>query len=156
MRVWYEYFLGIKPNLINNEISINPNIPEIIKEVNYSLRIGSGLLECNYDNKNKYFKYKLLNISAKIKFSLDEYNEVEIELLPGFYFEVRKYKTKLNFKIFNYKNELIKSFDLLPDMEKLKIIKWRNLFFKNINFCKPYLKKGLKCLSVFHKKAIEY
>jgi len=156
LRVWYEYFLGIKPNLINNEISINPNIPEIIKEVNYSLRIGSGLLECNYDNKNKYFKYKLLNISAKIKFSLDEYNEVEIELLPGFYFEVRKYKTKLNFKIFNYKNELIKSFDLLPDMEKLKIIKWRNLFFKNINFCKPYLKKGLKCLSVFHKKAIEY
>ena len=157
LRVWYEYFFGVRPNLIDKEIIIKPNIPDRIKEVNYSLRVGNGLIECNYYNKkNKYFKYKLVNTSAQIKFAFEEYNEVKIDLLPGAYFEVLKSKSKANFKVFNDKDELINSFDLLPDKDKLKIIKSRNLKFKGIDFCKPYLKKGLKCLKVFHEKAIEY
>ena len=48
LRVWYQYFLGIRPDLLNGVITIEPKIPSEITELETSVKIGDGTLHYRY------------------------------------------------------------------------------------------------------------
>ena len=48
LRVWYQYFLGIRPDLLEGKITIQPNIPSDITEIDTSVKIGEGTLHYRY------------------------------------------------------------------------------------------------------------
>lgn len=48
LRVWYQYFLGIRPDLLNGVITIEPKIPSEITELETSVKIGNGTLHYKY------------------------------------------------------------------------------------------------------------
>ena len=50
LRVWYQYFLGIQPDMLNGVITIEPHLPAEITEVNTSVKIGNGTLNYRYSN----------------------------------------------------------------------------------------------------------
>lgn len=50
LRVWYQYFLGIRPDLLNNKIIVEPRIPSEITSLQTSVKIGKGTLHYNYKN----------------------------------------------------------------------------------------------------------
>lgn len=61
LRVWYQYFLGIRPNMMKHEITIEPKLPKEITELETSVKIGKGIL---------FYTYK--NGKFDIRFSCDE------------------------------------------------------------------------------------
>ena len=48
LRVWYQHFLGIRPDLLNGVITIEPKIPSEITELETSVKIGNGTLHYRY------------------------------------------------------------------------------------------------------------
>ncbi len=50
LRVWYQYFLGIRPDLLNNRIVIEPKIPSEITSIETSVKVGNGTLYYKYSN----------------------------------------------------------------------------------------------------------
>ena len=48
LRVWYQHFLGIRPDLLNGVISIDPRIPSEITSLETSVKIGNGTLRYRY------------------------------------------------------------------------------------------------------------
>ena len=48
LRVWYQYFLGIRPALLDNRIVIEPKLPSEITSVETSVKIGNGTLHYKY------------------------------------------------------------------------------------------------------------
>ena len=50
LRVWYQYFLGIRPDLLNGVITIEPKIPSEITELETSVKIGNGTLHYKYSD----------------------------------------------------------------------------------------------------------
>ena len=50
LRVWYQYFLGIRPDLLNGKIVIEPRIPSEITNIETSVKIGNGTLHYTYKN----------------------------------------------------------------------------------------------------------
>jgi glycogen debranching enzyme len=48
LRVWYQYFLGIRPDLINQELTLAPRLPAAIRELDYHFRVGAGRVEARY------------------------------------------------------------------------------------------------------------
>ena len=66
LRVWYQHFLGIRPDLLNGIIVVEPKLPSEITYLETSVKIGSGTL---------HYKYA----DGKIKVSLDEL-EAELEI----------------------------------------------------------------------------
>jgi len=50
LRVWYQYFLGIRPDLLNGRIIIDPHIPAEITELEASVKVGKGRLDYKYSD----------------------------------------------------------------------------------------------------------
>jgi len=50
LRVWYQYFLGIRPDLLDNRIVIEPKIPSEITSIETSVKVGNGTLHYKYSN----------------------------------------------------------------------------------------------------------
>lgn len=50
LRVWYQYFLGIRPDLLNDRIVIEPKIPSEITSIETSVKVGNGTLHYKYSN----------------------------------------------------------------------------------------------------------
>ena len=64
LRVWYQNFLGIRPDLVNGVIVIEPRIPSEITSLKTSVKIGDGTLHYTY--KNGKVSVKLEGIDAEL------------------------------------------------------------------------------------------
>ncbi len=58
LRVWYQHFLGIRPDLLNGKIVIEPRIPSEITFIETSVKVGNGTL---------YYKYSDGKLSVSLK-----------------------------------------------------------------------------------------
>ena len=50
LRVWYQHFLGIRPDMLSGQIIIEPNLPAEVTSLETSVRIGNGTLHYKYSN----------------------------------------------------------------------------------------------------------
>ena len=50
LRVWYQHFLGIRPDLLSVKIIIEPRIPSEITSIETSVKVGKGTLHYKYKN----------------------------------------------------------------------------------------------------------
>ena len=48
LRVWYQHFLGIRPDLLKGIIVIEPKLPAEITSLETSVKIGNGTLHYKY------------------------------------------------------------------------------------------------------------
>lgn len=64
LRVWYQYFLGIRPDLLSGVIIIEPKIPSEITELETSVKIGDGTLHYKYSDGK--VSVKLEGIEAEL------------------------------------------------------------------------------------------
>ena len=62
LRVWYQHFLGIRPDLLHGVIVIEPRIPSEITSLETSVKVGDGTLHYSY--KNGRVTAKLENCNA--------------------------------------------------------------------------------------------
>ncbi len=58
LRVWYQHFLGIRPDLLNGKVVIEPKLPSEITDLETSVKIGGGTL---------HYKYKDGTVSARLE-----------------------------------------------------------------------------------------
>ncbi len=65
LRVWYQHFLGIRPNLLEGKIVIEPRIPSEITEIQTSVKVGDGTLHYTY--KNGKVSVKLEGVDAELE-----------------------------------------------------------------------------------------
>ena len=64
LRVWHQHFLGIRPDLLNGAIVIEPKLPSEITYLETSVKIGGGTLHYKYEDGK--IKVKLDGIDAKL------------------------------------------------------------------------------------------
>ena len=65
LRVWYQHFLGIRPNLLEGKIIIEPRIPAEITDIKTSVKVGNGTLHYTY--KNGKVSVKLEGVDAELE-----------------------------------------------------------------------------------------
>ncbi len=65
LRVWYQHFLGIRPDLLNGVIVIEPRIPSEITSLETSVKIGNGTLHYTYEDGK--VDVKLDGIDAEVQ-----------------------------------------------------------------------------------------
>ena len=67
LRVWYQHFLGIRPDLLNGVIVVEPRLPSEITSLETSVKIGKGTLHYRY--KDGKVTVKLDGIDAELQIS---------------------------------------------------------------------------------------
>ena len=84
LRVWYQHFLGIRPDLLNGKIIIEPRIPSEITSIETSVKVGNGTLHYRY--KNGKVTVDLENCDAKLIVSEPVCGQVDSPVFDGLEF----------------------------------------------------------------------
>ncbi len=58
LRVWYQHFLGIRPDMLEGKIVIEPHLPAEITDIETSVKIGDGTLYYKYRNGKLDVRYE--------------------------------------------------------------------------------------------------
>ena len=61
LRVWYQYFLGIRPDMVNRIITLQPQLPSAVTSITYSQRVGQGDIIGTYERTDKDVTYGYSN-----------------------------------------------------------------------------------------------
>ena len=61
LRVWYQHFLGIRPDMLEGRIIIQPNLPAEVTSVETSVKIGDGTLHYKYSDGKVSVRLEDLN-----------------------------------------------------------------------------------------------
>lgn len=67
LRVWYQHFLGIRPDLLNSIIVIEPRIPSEITSIETSVKVGGGTLHYSFKNGKVSVKLEGCNATLDIR-----------------------------------------------------------------------------------------
>ena len=67
LRVWYQHFLGIRPDLLNGVIVVEPRIPSEITYIETSVKVGEGTLHYLYKDGRVTVKLEDCNAQLDVR-----------------------------------------------------------------------------------------
>jgi len=85
LRVWYQYFLGIRPEIVDGIVTLAPRLPGNFGEVDFSARIGDGSIRGVYEQRDGVTRYDWIaeGVSFEARLDLPGYAIQSIPLRPG-------------------------------------------------------------------------
>ena len=84
LRVWYQYFLGIRPDMLEGRIVIDPQLPAEVTSLETSVKIGGGTLHYKYyDGK---VNVRLEDIDAEVVILDGTDKEIDPSIFVGVQF----------------------------------------------------------------------
>lgn len=81
LRVWHQCFLGIRPDLMNGVVTVEPCLPAKITELETSVKLGKGNLLYSYHHGK--FDIRLQGVDAKLKLCLPDESKAANHLFDG-------------------------------------------------------------------------
>ena len=84
LRVWYQYFLGIRPDMLEGRIVIDPQLPSEVTSLETSVKIGGGTLHYKYyDGK---VNVRLEDIDAEVVILNGTAEDIDPSIFEGIEF----------------------------------------------------------------------
>ena len=84
LRVLYQQFFGIQPDMLKNEILIEPNIPNEIMKINSSVMIGKGKFSYKFNRgAGDSYVFSTENLTTTIALILPEFRHFSLNIKPG-------------------------------------------------------------------------
>ncbi|NLR94131.1 amylo-alpha-1,6-glucosidase [Flammeovirga agarivorans] len=154
LRVWYQYFLGIRPNAIENTLVLAPRFPSKINKIEYKEKILNAYLDGVYYTKNGIEKY-IYTLDGKdvtIKFDHALFQPVDIDVKSGEKVEITREGKELTLTVFNPdgKQRELKKEHLDETLQKRQ--ETSDEIFKGTEFCKPDMDREYECMKQTFQK----
>jgi hypothetical protein len=68
LRVWYQFFLGVRPDLAKGSVLLAPRLPDRLRAVDFTVRVGAGTIHGIYDGQPgaRLYVYRLAGLSTAL------------------------------------------------------------------------------------------
>ncbi|MBN2281616.1 MAG: hypothetical protein JXQ65_13625 [Candidatus Marinimicrobia bacterium] len=128
LRTWYQYFLGVQPDMINTKLSLKPMIPAEINSLEYLVLVGKGKVKATYKKSDvTKYTYTFNDLNVVVHIDIFPYETVNIESL-----------TTPEITLIDTGKELMVGNEIFPvSPKKLAERKAANKLFEGTEFCKP-------------------
>lgn len=138
LRVWYQYFLGIRPDLINRTLTIAPRIPEEIQTLNYHVNVGDGRIEASYSRVTETtYRYTFKNIGLKAMIDLSPFEIVPMDVEPDMELVVQQADSSMTVTLRDKNRQVVQQIKTTPSALRLEQDARNNQFLKDVEFAKP-------------------
>lgn len=136
LRIWYQHFLGIKPDMINDDLYIAPQIPQDINKLNYKFYVEKGFVEASFDrSKNSRYSYEFQDLNTNLHLHISPYKTINIEVSARDKITVSKNGVEL---IVEHRSKGKTTTWLVPvSLTAEKFKKSADRFFNGVKFCQP-------------------
>ncbi|SMF90926.1 glycogen debranching enzyme, putative [Paenibacillus uliginis N3/975] len=138
LRVWYQYFLGVRPDLINNTLTFAPRIPEEIKDLDYMIKVGNGLITASYHaDSTKEYRYQFKDASFTATIDISPFEIVEMEVIPGSELVITQTDRTLKVTLRDGQNNTIKEIDASWSQARADQQERNHEILKDVSFAEP-------------------
>ncbi|MBR2379267.1 MAG: hypothetical protein IKA91_07515, partial [Bacteroidaceae bacterium] len=158
LRVWYQYFLGIRPDMVNRTILLNPQLPSEVTSITYSERVGKGDIIGTYERTDKetVYGYVLRNEDAVLRIAIPTYASFDVAVSQGDVVLISVKDDVLTLKVRNADGSQREEVTYTPDATLQQIAAENDAFFAGTQFCQPIHRDNLKAFDTYHEEALTY
>lgn len=121
LRVWYQQFLGLRPRLLSERVTIAPRLPEAIDFIQYSQLLAHGRIEGAFTRKagTRVYAYRFVNMSATVTFDIEQYLDLSVDIVPGMTVTLEAHGDKLHVTAANDHGKQL--FDIKQPLDPAKV-----------------------------------
>lgn len=103
LRVWYQQFLGVRPDMISNSVTLAPRIPSEIKDLESKVFVGTGCFGFDYkkEDDNEIYIYDFEEFSPEITIDIYPFEVVSLSVLSGNSIKLVRSGSKLELIVYN-------------------------------------------------------
>ncbi len=85
LRVWYQGFLGVQPDLAQGSIQLAPRLPTGFGDVEFKSRVGTGVLQARYERtpRGRRYTWQLLGQSARLVVDIVPFETRSFDVTAG-------------------------------------------------------------------------
>ncbi len=162
LRVWYQYFLGIRPHMNHPELSglilAEPKLPSEITDLYWKERVGKGYIEGTYQQTGKKatYTYTLTGQKGHIALSVGVFPEVIVPVSDGSVLTAVADADQLHIRVVGTdgKEEFDQICNVSPEKKALK--EKQDKFFESTRFAQPVYKEGRKAFDTYYEIPLTY
>ena len=144
LRVWYEYFLGIRPDAVEQKIVIAPRLPQQLGALSFQEKVFGGKVEGHFmrgDGENTY-RYVFHGLNTTIALHIGIFKPVEFLVKDGDELLLRLNSLEAAWQLLGQTPQ-----PLVADPGLVRLQQDADEIFEDVTFCSPVLKPGLGALS---------
>ncbi len=158
IRVWYQCFLGINPQMLTKTINITPRIPSALSSVQYAQLIGAGHLEGGFERTNgrRVYAYRAIDLTATLHFSIENFVDFDVDVIPGTTVTLVAHDDKIEVSAVNDKGESLLSEVYGLDEAKVAQQQKYDEYFAGVGFAVPTMNTDLPSLSRYFDPPLDY
>jgi len=139
LRTWYQYFLGIRPDLIQEAVTLAPRLPQKAGGVVFEARVGAGRVEADYRPREEgwTYRWKLRGTAARLLLDLPGFTEIPVEAGEGDLLTAHLQADRLDWSLSNAAGELRLQGNAVPDPALQARRAAMDAVFSGIRFAAP-------------------
>lgn len=138
LRVWYQYFLGMRPDLIHHTLTIAPRIPVELQSLNYLVKAGKGVIEASYkkDAVNRAYRYAFKHIALQAMIDISPFEIVKVDVEPSSVLTLNVGADSLKITLQDSYGKFVE-LDVSKSEDRAKHAAQNNRYFHNVKFAEP-------------------
>ncbi|MBR6757339.1 MAG: hypothetical protein IKM35_02525 [Bacteroidaceae bacterium] len=158
LRVWYQYFLGIRPDMVNHVITLNPCLPSDVTSITYSQRVGKGDIIGTYERTTDktIYAYMLRNEDALLRIEIPLFAPIDIEAHDADAILLTVQDGRLTLQVKNADGTSREESVYEPDPTMVQRDAENKVFFEGTQFCQPIHRDNLHAFDTYHEEALTY
>ena len=159
IRAWSQCFLGVRPDMLNREITVNPcALPQLV-DVETAVNIADGSLGCAYRAfaEGAYYRYSWSGSGdVTLRLDLPRFEAFEVTLQHGGYVEVDASGDSLTATVYGADGAPASAVDAAVSAPKAAYFERCNEFFSGVQFAQPCYRENLKSMSRYFDPPLDY
>ncbi|OAB32953.1 amylo-alpha-1,6-glucosidase [Paenibacillus glacialis] len=138
LRVWYQYFLGIRPDLINHTLTIAPRIPEELKVLDYHVKVGKGQIEASYASEpERTYRYTFNDIAIQAVIDISPFEIVQIDVESDSELIVCQTEDSLTLTLRDANRNVVKEIHVSKSTSRAQQDERNNQWLADVDFATP-------------------
>lgn len=160
IRVWSQYFLGVRPDMLGRKIEVGPRIPSDMTSLHQRVSISDGALECGYlkvhDDREEYRYTWTGSGEVSLAVSIGIYSSFDVTVPQGGLLAIVCSGDNLDAKLYAEDGSVLQEIDVKVDPERARFLKKCDGFFEGTDFARPNYRENLKSMSRYFDPPLDY
>ena len=119
LRVWYQYFLGIRPDVPNQQLTLAPRLPAAIQHLDYRFLLGAGSVAAQYQaGAQRVYTYTFQDLVTQVLVDIFPFAPTTADVQPGATLKVTATAQQLTLEVFA-QSRLVSTATAVPSAARL-------------------------------------
>lgn len=139
LRVWYQYFLGIRPDLTRHELTLAPRLPAAITRLDYHFKIGDALVAATYQRgSTAIHTYRFpASLTARVVVDIAPFAPTAVAVVPGSVLELTVTDAQLICQLHDKQGQALDRQVVTPSPTRMARQQQNNAYFTGTHFATP-------------------